>query len=598
MISHRKRPRTKPTMPLPFLSNWRLLPAIAYLISLLAAAATAQEVIFRQVYDTKSDTHIELTSLFSHPGLGGFLPVRVLIANNQKIPHQVFLNFKDGSNYKDRLSTSSAYSFAAPAGKTVSRDILVPLTVQNGYTDYPELEVKLTGSMGKASGSLASVFAADQPAVLLSESLHTPNGSALDTELNSRGSSSYKGSSHSFSSRFDPKRLPDDWRAFSGFDSIMLTDSDWAATPPGPRNAILSWLRLGGQLVVFSESPTNPTALGIPEDRSFGSVATRRIGSDLRIDPSETVALSEPDSPARTRISSLSTDFMGKWPTQIEFGEKSFNYVFFILILIVFGVLVGPINLFVFAKSGRRHRLFITTPLIAIGTSLVLILLIIFQDGFGGKGSRIVLMEVRPDGNQNAAFVHQEQFSRTGVMTSPSFSINASASISQIPLKKSRWVRFTDSYESRGTYDLQPASGKLFATGDWFQSRSEQGQLITAVVPTRGRIEEASEPGKLVSTFDFPIETLIFRDPGGEWFRAENVTKGSAISLSRVNPTTILPFLNELSDKFSQRNDNYLNTSRSRNDHFIAITTKAPAIETHPGIDWETTTVITGPIAR
>ena len=561
-------------------------------------AASAQEVIFRQVADTKTDTHVEVTSLFSHPSLGGYLPVRVLVANNQPIPHKIFLDFKDATDYQDEISTSSSYSFSAPAGRTVSQDILVPLSAQNGTVSYQELEVNLNGSMGKASGSVSTVFSPDQPAVLLSESLYTPNGSALDTERNSRGSSSHRGSSNGFSSKFDPKRLPDDWRAFSGFDSIMLTESDWAATPPGSRNAILSWLRLGGQLVVYSQNPSKPSAIGIPEDSSFGTVVMKSIGADLRLDAKETVNLTIPKSPVQTRLKSVTNDFNAKWPLQIEFGEKSFNYVVFIIILIAFGILVGPVNLFVFAKSGQRHRLFITTPLISIGTSLILIALIIFQDGFGGEGTRMVLMEVRPDENQNAAFIHQEQFSRTGVMTSPGFTVDVSALIVPVPLKQSRWARFTDDYDSRGTYDIQTADGKLFASGDWFQSRSEQGQLVTAVVPTRGRIEASSESGKLVSTFDFPIETLIFRNESGDWFCAENITKGSAITPTPVDPTMMLPYLNELANRFTQRNKLFLNKATTRNDHFIAVTSAAPGLATHKGIDWKTTTVITGPIAR
>ncbi len=564
---------------------------------LLLLAASAQEVIFRQVFDTKSDTHVEVTSLFSHTSLGGYLPVRVLIANNQRVPHKIFLNFKDATNYSDEISTSSSYTFSAPAGKTVSQDILVPLAAQNGTANYQEVSVNLSGSMGKSSGNISTVFSSDQTAVLLSESLYTPNGSALNTEQNSRGSGGRRGTS-GFSSKFDPKRLPDDWRAFSGFDTIMLTEEDWSATPPGSRNAILSWLRLGGKMVVYSQSPTTPAALGIPSDSSFGTLVLQQIAADLRLDAKDTVDLSLPRSPAKTRLKSVTNDYNANWPAQIEFGDKSFNYIVFIIILIAFGILVGPVNLFVFAKSGQRHRLFITTPLISIGTSLILIALIILQDGFGGDGTRMVLMEVRPDENQNAAFVHQEQFSRTGVMTSPGFTVDASALIVPLPLNQTRWARFTDDYDSRGTYDLQPADGKLFASGDWFQSRSEQGQLITAVVPTRGRIEAASESGKLVSTFDFPIETLIFRDANGDWFRAENITKGNAISPTPVDPTMMLPFLNGLSNSFSQRNKFFLNKARDRKDHFIAVTKVAPGIATHPGIDWKTTTVITGPIAR
>jgi len=39
--------------------------------------ANAQEVLFRQVADPKTDTHVEVTALLSDPSLGGFQPIRV-----------------------------------------------------------------------------------------------------------------------------------------------------------------------------------------------------------------------------------------------------------------------------------------------------------------------------------------------------------------------------------------------------------------------------------------------------------------------------------------------------------------------------------------
>lgn len=569
---------------------------ILYLV--FASLANGQEVLFRQVADTKTNTHVEVTSLFSHISLGGYLPVRVLVTNNQAIPHKIFLKCKDSSNYTNEITTSSNFSYLVPPGKTLSQDILVPLAAQNGNTSYGGFTVTLNGSMGEAAGNLSNVFSPSQPIVLLSESLYTPNGSALDTELNASSPTSYRGSSNEFSSKFDPKRLPTDWRAFSGFDSIMLTETDWVATPPGSKNAIVSWLRLGGQLVVFTQSQAEPSALGIPADASFGSVVIKPIGADLRLDAKETISLVKPNASSQTRLDAITNNFDGKWPIQKEFGEKSFNYILFVIILITFGILVGPINLFVFAKSGQRHRLFITTPLISAGTSVILIVLIVLQDGFGGKGSRLTLMEVRPDESQNAAFIHQEQFSRTGVMTSPAFGIDDSALIVPLPLSPSRWSRFTDDSDSRGAFNIQPTSGQLYATGDWFQSRSEQGQLVTAVVPTRGRIEAGSESGVLISTFDFPLETLIYRDAAGDWFRADGVNKGRVTTPTPVDPAKILALLNETSARFSKRNKTFLDRAKMRTDHFIAITKHAPAVATHKGIDWQTTTVITGPIAR
>ncbi len=568
---------------------------LALLVSL--TPLNAQETLFRQVADTKTNTHIEAMALFSNPSLGGFHPVRVTIVNNQKFQHNVFLGFSDSTNYRDGISCTSNFSYAIPPGKTVVADIIVPLAVHNGDQNYQNFTVNLTGSIGKASGSANTRFSPNHPTVLLSDSLYGPNGSSLDTEAASRGHSGY-GGSRNFASKFDPKRLPDDWRAFSGFDTIMLTEADWADIPPGPRNGITSWVRLGGQLVVYASGNPSTASLGMPADPGFGEALIESIAPDLRLNAGDTVNLAYNKRATKHRLAAITGDFDGSWPLQKAFGEKSFNYILFVLILLAFGILVGPVNLFVFAKSGRRHRLFITTPLISIGTSLILIALIVFEDGFGGEGTRLTLMEVRPDGNQNAAFIQQEQFSRSGVMTSPSFTVKTPALVAQTPLAKSRWARFTSGYGASGSYDLQPTPGGLFANGDWFQSRSEQGQLVTAVLPTRGRIEATNDPATIVSTFDFPIETLLYRDPDGQWHRGENIGKGKPAKLTPVDPTMVQPILNDTAKRFTDRNNAFLRRVSDRNDSYIAFAKQAPAVETHPGIDWKTDTVITGPIAR
>lgn len=558
--------------------------------------ASAQEVLFRQVADARTDTHVEVTSLFSSHSLGGFHPVRVFISNNQPIPHSIYLRFQNTTDYNASLSASSDFSFYVEAGKSVTYDIIVPLCAQNGNTSYGQFKANLSGTMGKNNHVDNARFETNQPMVLLSDALYAPNASALNSEIASR-ISSYSGGSGQFSSRFTPSQLPDDWRAFSGFDSMIMTDNDWMAIPPGSRNAINSWMRLGGQLIIYSKNSQSPTALGLPSDSSFGEYLIKTISGD-RLDPKPTVDFVFNKRSNKTRLSAVTKDFNTNWPLQKELGDKSFNSIIFILILIAFGIIVGPVNLFIFAKSGRRHRLFITTPIISLATSILLIVLIIFQDGFGGAGKRLVLMEVRPDENQNAAFIHQEQFSRTGVMTSPSFSIDASALFVPVPIQSSRWSRFTDNHDSSGIYDIQPTGGKLFASGSWFQSRSEQGQLISAVVPTRGRIELTNEANRLVSNFDFPIKTLLYRDDDGNWHRAENLTKGKPAKLTSIDPTMVQPILNDTDLKFTDRNKAFLKKVRERKGHYIAITDEAPAIETHPSINWETTTIITGPIVR
>ena len=566
------------------------------LTALLAASASAQETMIHEVIDPKTNTHVNVTALFSEPSRGGFMPVRVRIANNLPGDRSIRLDFKSSASYDSRISTRSSFPIKAPAGKTLTRDIMVPLSPSpTPHADACNLTANLSGSLGNAENTIRVSTASDTPAVLLSESLFTVNASSLDAALTKKGSSRYGG--RHFAAKCDPKQLPTDWLAFSGYDSLLMTSADWSAASASSRNAIVSWMMLGGQLVIFSDSQPSLASLGIPPDPGFGSCLLRPIPSDLKLRPKETIDLASNVNPVRRLNAATNQDFESSWPLQSRFGSQEFHYGLFIAVLVLFGILVGPVNLFVLAKSGRRHRLFITTPLISLGASLLLILLIIFQDGFGGKGMRRVLMEVRPDAGQNAAFIHQEQIARTGILTGSRFTVDPACFLTPVPIAKSRWTRYTSDYQTRGTFNLQPADGKLQASGDWFQSRSEHGHALTAVVATRGRIERTATPGTFVSTFDFPIEELYLLDDSQQWHRAQNIATGKPFITTPCEARSAEPALAAETNAFTTRNRELLSRARKRPDHYIAITSAAPAIPTHPGIRWqETRTIITGPV--
>ncbi len=550
--------------------------------------------MIRQVADTTTDTHVEVLALFTKPSPTGYFPVRVKIANNLKISTTVYLDFKSGSDYGHNLQANSSFSFTAEAGKSVTQDILVPLSPPSGNSysgDSANVTAMLSGSMGKSENTIRASRDASQPAVLLSETLFTPNASTLDSEIKSKFSSSSE-----FAAKFDPKQLPDDWLAFSGYDSVIMTDTDWSSIPPGGRNAILSWLRLGGQLVIYAPGSASRASLGLPDETSYGSISINPISSDLKLDAAKVVDLVTANRSKPQQVS-LRNDFASGWPLQGTFGTQAFRYGLFIAVLVIFGIIVGPVNLFVFAKSGQRHRLFITTPLISLAASLLLIGLIIIQDGFGGNGIRRVLMEVRPDGDLNAAYLHQEQFCRTGVLTKSNFTIHTPSTFQPVVIVESRWARFTDDSSTTGAFNLQPGSGKLQASGDWFQSRSEHGHILSAVISTRGRIEKTTTPNTCLSTFEYPIDTLYYLDEKNQWHCAENITTGKNFTLTPVDVSMVNPALKTEANAFAERNQKFLSAAQNRPGHFIAITTKAPGIDTNPGIHWkETRTIITGPV--
>lgn len=570
----------------------------AIFLAALSLTLSAQETMIRQVYDPKTDTHVEVTALFSQPPGNGFFPVRVKIANNLQNARSIQLRFRCRANYDDKLQTRSTFGFTAEAGKTVTRDILVPLSpTQASYMSYPNVTVELGGSLGSAENTIRNEIAPDMPSVLMSEALFTPNASSLDAQRRKGPASSYyTHSSTTFAAKCDPKQLPSEWQAFSGYDSVLLTDTDWTQMPASSRNALISWMNLGGQLVIHSPTSAGAASLGIPADPGLGSFSIRSIGSDLKLEPEATLKLVDSGNPVRVRQAANRSDYNTAWALQTRFGSIAFRYGLFIAVLVIFGILVGPVNLFVFAKSGRRHRLFVTTPLISLAASMVLIALIIFQDGFGGHGMRRVLMEVRPDAGRNAAFLHQEQVSRTGILLGSRFTVDPLCYLVPVAIPRSQWARFTEN-DATGSFNLQPRDGKMDADGDWWQSRSEHGHALSAVIPTRGRIERTAKPDEFVSTFDFPIRKLYYLDQSGKWHRGEAIETGKPFQLTPVEAAMVEPELAGEGNAFTLRNRLMFERAKNRPDHFIAITDQAPGIDTFAGIRWkETRGVVTGPV--
>ncbi len=591
-----------------------MLARIFPLLALLAAQAAAQENLFLHVPDPKSTTRIEAVALFSRPAPGGFLPVRMIVNNGSDRAGSISVattSTAGGYGGEDSTMTSS-FTLEAPAEQSSRHDLLVPLCqlLGDGGTS---MNLRMSGDFGPHAATLSTSYSDSQAAVLLSEALYTPNASTLDAHISSSGG--YRGGQF-FAGRFDPAQMPEDWRAYAGYDGIGMTDADWGTLPPGAKNAILRWNRLGGQLVIYALSgSTNFGTLGISDsaggaraaDRSFGKVSIQPLAADLKLDAPATARLFSRGGD--TRLASLRDDFRGSWPLQNDFGVQRYNYTLFILILVAFGVLVGPVNLFVFAKSGRRHRLFITTPLIALGTSALLVALIILIDGFGGRGIRIQLMEIRPDDGENSAYILQEQISRTGILMDKDFSLAEPAALAPVVLESAdnQWARLTDDNWGAGMrYESRFRDGKLDVSGDWFLSRSEQGQVLRAVVPTRGRIESrtASGPPSMLSTFEFPIEILYYRDASGGYWTAQNVEPGKAFTCTQVDTSAVEAFVADAGNRLAASSRRaFMKTASdslaSRPGHFIAYTGEAPGIGTFEGIDWkETRTYITGPIAK
>ncbi len=594
-------------------------------LSIFSTALYAQSDIIRKSYDDLNKTTVKLTPIIDGVPCSGYLPMRLTLKNGTPSEKIWTLNFRSTflDNYSHRgnnegTNLTSDFSYSCPPESSKTYDLLVPVVtvIESGHNpSETSLTTTLRSDDDIENDHIRSSYAKDQPATLLSTKLYTEHISSLNTLTTS--SSSYMRGSQTYASQFTPSIMSEDWRAYSGYDVLVCTDLDWMEMSAGARNALLEWNRLGGKILIYKlNSASNFKSLNIDEsenntgsasiDRSFGNVQLVPLADIKSLDVSALNAMIKDSTIVNNKHNIINDSYSGysgaAWALQKTLGNLSFSPMYLIIILIVFGILVGPVNLFVFAKAGQRHRLFVTTPIIALGASLLLVIIIIVQDGFGGHGQRVQLIEVRADANENKAYVWQEQVTRTGVILGSSFETSSPAYFTPVPLSESHFSRVTQENHGGDTNHIASHGEKgLAGSGDWFQSRSVHGHYLECVIPTRAKITLKSNEGApmINSSFDHNIQALLYLDEAGQAWQTMDLAAGDTKKLTPVDAAEFSSLVSEYYDLMTPKLQREFDTLRKRKNHFIALTPDAPAISTLESINWTSTkSIITGPVVK
>ncbi len=401
-------------------------------------------------------------------------------------------------------------------------------------------------------------------------------------------------------SRFDSARLPRDWRAWSGFSVVWMTDVEWSAVAAEARRALLDWVALGGELRIASpEGDTAPLPFldaGAPVfengGRAYGFGRIFRVPRNgMELDADRAFArLKEPLVDVFLTAENL---YNRNWPLIGDFSSTRLRVGLFLLFLFGFAVLVGPVNLFVFCGKNRRYRLFWTTPLISIAASLLLAALVLFQEGTGGRGRRVLTVALLPE--ENRMFVVQEQISRTGALLSKNFDTGEPVLMAPIDL--------TDSIPAASEGSRYWIRGNRYG-GDWFSSRTVQGKIIEAVRPTRARVEiippEAEgEPPRIVSSIGVVLDDLYALDLDGRWWHAANLRPGEIATAEASSEAAFRRWSQAWSDLRIDASAKLADADRDFHvaplpGHFYATAGEqsADAVATLPGIRWTTDSVV------
>lgn len=516
--------------------------AVAVLMFASAGAAGAQEThVFSM--DAENRRRVEVTSVFSVAPPSGFAPLVISVVNDGDADASFGVRTTSRDSWGPG-EVSAVLKVAGLARRTTVTEVMVPVYVAPVDAPFRELRVSVTGSVSPSFeipvGGLSTL-----PFVVLSAALA---GASTDeiceaAAMRYATSSFHFGSRHPrFAARCEARQLPSDWRGYSGVDILAMTLGEWVALQAAQKSAVRKWLALGGALELHAEDGSwDPAGLELGLDgheanrgfRGLGSVRLRQWNGQP-LGPEAAAGWWEPSGTRAKRVA-LAEGIPSSRLSEI-IGDRGSPELPVGIILLAFGILVGPVNLFYLAGPGRRHRLFVTTPLISVATTLLLLGWILLRDGTGGRGRRSAVVYL--DAASREAMLSQEQISRTGLLLGSEFSTD------QPVVTNRAQVRVGLAESDRGRPDANSRSEVHVLLendrghfGDWFQSRAEQAQWVEAVLPTRGRLAVRVAGGgwEVVSSLGFPLKSLFWVDAAGQWWKAPgDVLPGVPVALQEV----------------------------------------------------------------
>lgn len=565
--------------------------------------------------DPGKPIRIRLEALYSTAPPSGFLPVRVYLSNHSgkarvwtfKATHDDYggraapaiftqeLTVADQAErvfelYVPMLSTMSAAKPYASWGQRI----------QIGLSGYGIRNATLRGS--RSPTSTRTRGKQTLPFIAMSADLHLRSWPVLAKAFETAGYI-MTGSS------IQPEKMPTDWRGYVGLWALQITEGEWSGLPAVVRSAVIDWVSMGGRLYIFHRDVLPQTGRDYggfrfepaTGNRAKADLGLGRIGlltwdgREIQMETQRDILAERlnPDPPPL--FNDYSQDYTReRWPLISRMPEIQFSGPFItvlVIFLLLYFVMAGPLNLWVFARRERRLLLFLTTPVLAVTCGALLCLLLILREGFGGWGYRTTGVYLLP--NAKKAVVVQEQIARTALLLATDFTVDKAVFMTPI--------RFAEAFgKERPTFKLTPQR----FVGDWFANSSLQAHFIELLQPTRAAIHRlppaAHRMGKqpdltILSSINTTLQELYVRDATGAYWHGRHIPPGRNVTLRRSSRLQYDSWRrNNLADRIGPRLAQSIRHLEAQPNVFVGVAADAPGfvVETLPAIDWLEQTII------
>jgi hypothetical protein len=324
---------------------------------------------------------------------------------------------------------------------------------------------------------------------------------------------------------------PQEWLGYTEFRAIVITPTDWEQLESAARRAALEYVAAGGSMFVLGSADIHQFTRELPgaiPSEPLSGVPTWRLGLGLISVASEPTALSDTEWDTIFRAwTDINTPLNVYWSAGQ--GETSLSLLDrspvptrpLLGALLLFGLLIGPVNMITLARTKRRVLLFVTTPALGLLFAVGVLVAGVLRDGFDPY--------VR-----TAAFTFLDQNSRTAISTAHVGILAPLTPGDGVSYDLQSLVMLGAEYGQNTRIDADMTGRQHYAAG-LVTARSPAHIRQVRVAPARERLvlETAADGSmEIVNALGAPIVRVIVASESGELFETTDVAPGARAKLT------------------------------------------------------------------
>jgi hypothetical protein len=496
--------------------------------------------------DDFGDISVTADAMYTGNTFHGYAAMRVTLENrSDQRSHVINLNYPNGDypNYGNNISRISRTVALAPGARDVVTLFQPPLPVFGNGAIAVDVDGGRAGEIHAPNANnhcQAFYERGHQTAtVLISRSLDYDAVSRVLNVSKTGSSSPYYTSSgdsvEGIRAEMPAAEWSADWLAYTPFDVIAVRPTDLASMPAETAAALTNYVRAGGSIIVFGSD-------GIPEAWRSGTKRGLHQGADYAAGLGDSFVLDsqnpyELDSDTVSALRKNMNDSAGYWrslPRDSDSMNSSLHLVEnlqiptrgIISLMLLFVIVIGPLNIIVLNRRKRRTWMLCTIPAISLTTTLLVFAYSLLREG--------ITPTVRISGLTilNQTSHHAETIGAEGIYC---------------PLTPGGGLHFDGETEATPLVNVDYSSGTAREI-DWSQSQHFTRGWAAARVPAffhlrksetrRERLQVENRDGHLdvLNGLGAPIKSLWYADSAMNIYVAQDVAAGESAALSPSKP--------------------------------------------------------------